>query len=107
MAMFADDTAVYTADRNADRAIIRLQRVLDAYTTWTEIWKVAVNETKSSAVLFSKRREERRGRVSLGRTYFPWSREVKCLAIHLDRRRVSAAGHYLRLSGLGLPRRDA
>ena len=53
MALFADDTAVYTADRNADRAIIRLQRALDAYTTWTEIWKVAVNETKSSAVLFS------------------------------------------------------
>ena len=32
--------------------------IRDRYTTWTEIWKVAVNETKSSAVLFSKRRKE-------------------------------------------------
>ena len=86
MALFADDTAVYTADRNADRAILRLQRALDAYSTWTESWKVAVNDTKSSAVLFSKRRKEPRGRVRLGRTYLPWSREVKYLGVHLDRR---------------------
>ena len=32
-ALFADDTAVYTADRNGNRVIIRLQRLLDAFTT--------------------------------------------------------------------------
>lgn len=35
-ALFADDTAVCTADRSADRAITRLQLALDAFTIWTD-----------------------------------------------------------------------
>ena len=38
-------------------------------------WKVAVKETKSCAVLLSKRQKEPPEGVRIGRTYFHWSRE--------------------------------
>ena len=48
-ALFADDTMVYTAVQNDERAIGRLQHALDAFAP------------KRSAVLFSKHRKELRG----------------------------------------------
>ena len=38
MALFADDTAVFTADRHEERAVLRLQRQLDKLVDWTENW---------------------------------------------------------------------
>ena len=40
----------------------------------------------TSAVVLSKRRKESRGRVRIGRTYLPWSKEIKYLGVYHDRR---------------------
>src|SRR5207302_9465897 len=59
---------------------------LDMYIDWTDNWRVSVNASKSTAVLFSRRRKMPQERPRIGRTYLPWSNEVKYLGLHLDRR---------------------
>ena len=85
LAMFADDTAVYAVDRRAETAVIWLQEQLDEYVEWAEKWRVAINAAKSTAVVFS-RRFRLPDRLYVGDTLLPWSREVRYLGVHLDRR---------------------
>ena len=56
IALFFEDTAAYTSDRNANKPFIDIQRQLDAFVNCPDNWKFVVSETKSSTVLFSKRR---------------------------------------------------
>ena len=72
IALFAEDTAVFTSDRYEERADLRLQRQLDSLGDWSDSWKVSLNETKSVAVLLSKRRKDPLRRLRLGRTYLRW-----------------------------------
>ena len=48
--------------------------------------QVQLNATKSVAVEFSKRRKHPVRQLRIGRTYLRWSKEVKYLGLHLDRR---------------------
>ena len=49
-ALSADDMAVFTADRNAEWAALRLQRQLYKLGDWNDNWRVSLNVTKSVAV---------------------------------------------------------
>ena len=86
VALFADDTAVFTADRHVERGVLRLQRQLGTHGDWTENWRVQLNATKCVAVEFSKRRKIPVRQLRNARTYLRWSKEVKFLGLHLYRR---------------------
>ena len=85
LAMFADDTAVYAVDRQAEMAVIGLQEQLDEYVDWAERWRDAIKASNCTAEVFS-RRLRLPDRLYVGDTLLPWSREVKYLAVHLDHR---------------------
>lgn len=77
--LFVDDNDGLHLDRNADRAIIRLQNQLDKFFNWTDNSKVAITTTKSAAVLSSKRRKNRHNLFAL-------VHGSQVLCVHLDRR---------------------
>ena len=83
LSLFADDTAAYAAESNASYAAIKLQRQLDAYADWADDWRVAVNASKSTAVVFSRRLKRPRP-LTVGNTQLPWANQVKYLGLHLD-----------------------
>lgn len=49
---------------------------------------MVINTSNSTAVLFSKRTKPMVQRLRIGRTYVPWSKEVKYLGLHFDRRLI-------------------
>ena len=82
--LFADDTAAFVSEPNTSYAAIKLQRQLDAYVGWTDDWRVAVNGSKSAAVIFSRKRKRPRP-LKLGPFEVPWTNSVKSVSYtHLD-----------------------
>ena len=49
--LFTDDTAAFASEPNAILAAVKLQRQFDEDVGWAEYWRVAVNATKSAAVI--------------------------------------------------------
>lgn len=98
LALFADDTALYTSDTVGSRIVRRLQSAADALGEWFKRWRIEVNPEKSTAVFFSKdhfatqRRkitmsgEEKPplGSVSMYGKPIPWAQEAKYLGVTLD-----------------------
>jgi hypothetical protein len=55
LALFADDTCLYTTDRRESNVFRKLQRGLNTLEEWCEKWNIKINEDKTRAVYFSKR----------------------------------------------------
>lgn len=85
IALFADDTALYTSDRNSNRVCIRLQAALDALGAWFRKWRIEVNPTKSAAVYFSRGNKSPRP-VTLFGEPIPWVQSARYLGVILDSR---------------------
>ena len=86
IAVFADDTAIYTSNRNTNYIYRQLQRHLDSLETWFDFWRLKVNVDKSSAVLFSKRRPRAPPPLELFGERVEWTGGTKYLGVTLDRR---------------------
>ncbi|GBP82599.1 RNA-directed DNA polymerase from mobile element jockey [Eumeta japonica] len=56
LALYADDSAYLASSRRADLAAAKLQRVLDLLPDWLDRWRVAVNVTKTAALLTGQQR---------------------------------------------------
>lgn len=54
---FADDTAIMAVDANPVVASTRLQAGIDNISNWLKNWRIKVNETNSTHVTFTTRRE--------------------------------------------------
>jgi hypothetical protein len=57
MGTFADDTVILSVNIDPAIAIFTLQSHLNQIQEWTKIWKIKINEAKSTQVNFSLRRE--------------------------------------------------
>ena len=84
LAMYADDTALYTTDRSAWILAERLQRAADALGDWFSKWRFEVNPEKSVAVLFPRKRYETVSTIYLQGKPIPWESKVKYLGVVLD-----------------------
>ncbi|GBP76656.1 RNA-directed DNA polymerase from mobile element jockey [Eumeta japonica] len=56
LALYADDSAYFASSRRADLAAAKIQRVLDLLPEWLDKWRVAVNVTKTAAILTGQQR---------------------------------------------------
>jgi hypothetical protein len=56
IALYADDTTVYSSSKSPALLCKHLQRYLDTLTVWCRDWKVTINAMKSKAILISKKR---------------------------------------------------
>lgn len=85
IALFADDTALYTSDRNPARVRIRLQKALTELSSWFRKWRIEVNPTKSAAVYFSNKFRKPLA-ITLYEEPIPWVNSARYLGVILDRR---------------------
>jgi hypothetical protein len=82
---FADDTAVVATDSDPATASQKLQTTLLAIQSWLKNWRIKTNETKSSHVTFTTRRETF-SPVHINDVQIPLGNHVKYLGLQLDRR---------------------
>lgn len=94
-AQFADDTAIYTSNRNKKTITRRLQKSMDTLTEYYERWRIKINPKKTEAVYFDhKKRKTRTGKpeeIKIMEEKVEWKTETKYLGVildeHLDYRR--------------------
>ena len=84
-AAFADDTAYLAIDNTVEIASERLQEHLTLVERWLKKWRIKVNESKSSHVTFTMRKDTCLP-ITLNNKILPMANEVKYLGMHLDRR---------------------
>jgi hypothetical protein len=65
LGLFADDTSMYTTDREARYVLRNMQQGINAIETWCERWNIKVNEDKTQAVYFSHRNTAPEAHLSL------------------------------------------
>jgi hypothetical protein len=80
---FADDTVILSVNIDPAIAAFTLQNHLNQIQEWTNIWKIKINEAKSTQVDFSLRREQCPA-VFLNNIQIPASPSTKYLSIYLD-----------------------
>lgn len=95
LALFADDTALYLRGRNIMTIRDKLQVSIDRLGEWFKKWRIEVNPTKSSAILFHYYNRFDYRPSEIPNLYFhsqdtksiiPWKNDVKYLGVTLDRR---------------------
>ena len=86
-ATFADDQALLASSYFPRIAVRKLQSHTDALCDWYSRWRIRINATKSTAVLFAKRRlQQPGGAVRISGDDVPWSIRAKYLGVVLDRK---------------------
>lgn len=88
LAMFADDTAIYAADKDVDVVLQNLQSTLNNVSDYFKLWNITINSDKTQAIYFSMRRAERflptNKFVTLNNQQVIWKKEIKYLGLLLD-----------------------
>lgn len=84
-ATYADDTAILATHKNPILASQRLQESLTLIQRWLKKWRIKANETKSTHVTFTTRKETCPP-VTLNDRKIPQADEVKYLGLYLDRK---------------------
>jgi hypothetical protein len=86
LALFADDTCLYTTDRREIYVLRKLQRGLNALEEWCEKWTIKINEDKTRAVYFSKRLRRVEAHLTLKGPAITFVNDVKYLGVTFDRK---------------------
>jgi hypothetical protein len=86
LALFADDTCIYTTDLNENYVIRKLQRGLNTMEKWCEQWNIKINEDKTRAVYFSRRLARGEACLILKGQIIEFVNNVKYLGVTLDKR---------------------
>lgn len=86
LALFADDTALYTTSRDRSRVGRLLQSAANALGDWFRKWRIEVNPEKSVAIYFTRSSRHRGDlrQITLFDRPIPWERSVKYLGVTLD-----------------------
>lgn len=82
---FADDTAFLSSNTDPKKASMVLQNHIKEVEEWMQIWRIKVNETKSTNVTFTLRKENC-PRIKINKELIPEKTSVTYLGFHLDRR---------------------
>jgi hypothetical protein len=83
MGIFADDTMILSVNTDPAIATFTLQNHLNQVQDWTKIWKIKINEAKSTQVNFSLRREQCPA-IFHNNIQVPASESTTYLGIYLD-----------------------
>lgn len=84
LAMYADDVCIYSRSWSPEVAADRLQTASEKLLDYFAKWRVKVNADKSTAVLFTRRRQRPPDAMVLQGDPLPWRSEAKYLGVILD-----------------------
>ena len=85
LSTFADDTAIFATRSDPTTASLNLQDHLHSIEKWLQKWKMKVNETKSTHITFTLRKDQCPP-VCINQTVIPQVETVKYLGLHFDRK---------------------
>jgi hypothetical protein len=87
LALFADDSALFTSHSMADVIIGQLQTALNCLRDYYSKWKIELNSSKTQAVFFTKRRtrELPTSELLLDGHSIPWENHAKYLGLILNK----------------------
>ncbi|GBP81489.1 RNA-directed DNA polymerase from mobile element jockey [Eumeta japonica] len=99
LALYADDSAYFTSSRRADLAAKRIQRVLDLLPECLDKWRMAVNVSKTAAILTGSQRNMP-DQLRLRGQAVEWNTRVRYLGVHIDRslRMIPQIDHVIQTS---------
>ncbi|GBP30312.1 RNA-directed DNA polymerase from mobile element jockey [Eumeta japonica] len=99
LALYADDSAYFASSRRADLAAKRIQRVLDLLSEWLDKWRMAVNVSKTAALLTGSQRNMP-DQLRLRGQAVEWNTRVRYLGVHIDRslRMTPQIDHVIQMS---------
>jgi hypothetical protein len=86
LALFADDACIYATEKHERRVFNKLQRGLTAMGSWCRHWNIKINEGKTRAIYFSRRRRLPEDDLQLIGRNIPFVNSVKYLGVTFDRR---------------------
>lgn len=92
LALYADDTALYTSSMNVNTIVDRLQKAVIELGLWFRKWGIEINPDKSAAVFFyrtvlgSHSRRKPQTPITLYDKPIPWRQHAKYLGVTLDTR---------------------
>jgi hypothetical protein len=106
LSLFADDTCVYATEKHERRVLNKLQRGLIAVGSWCHRWNIKINEGKSQAIYFSRRRRMPEDDLQLNGRNVPFVNSVKYLdvifgrrmtwRVHIEKTAAKALGTYIK-----------
>ncbi|GBP31070.1 RNA-directed DNA polymerase from mobile element jockey [Eumeta japonica] len=99
LALYADDSAYFASSRRADLAAKRIQRVLDLLPEWLDKWRMAVNVSKTAALLTGSQRNMP-DQLRLRGQAVEWNTRVRYLGVHINRslRMIPQIDHVIQTS---------
>ncbi|KAL4096526.1 hypothetical protein QTP88_021465 [Uroleucon formosanum] len=86
IALYADDSVIYSSSDKIENVIVNIQSHLDVIQIWAQKWKIVLNPTKSTAVIFSLRRPTNYNSLKINGHNIPWSQNIKYLGVILDKK---------------------
>lgn len=85
LALYADDTAIFTTSHRLDTISRRLQASVSVLTPYYSRWKLKLNESKTEAIIFTNKRSTCHiNPVIINDRPIPWASQVKYLGLILD-----------------------
>jgi hypothetical protein len=86
LALFADDTCLYAADRKEGYVLRKIQHGFDSMAAWCERWNIEIYEDNTRAIFFSNQRGPPDSLLTLNGWNIPFVNNVKYLGVIFDRR---------------------
>lgn len=87
IAQFADDTAIYSTERQKDRVTNRLQENVNRISEYFKAWRIKINPNKTTGVYFNYRKrriDARPEEIKIEDQKIEWKKEATYLGIILD-----------------------
>ena len=84
--IFADDKLLYTSSYRVSAIVKRLQQALKVHRRYFHKWKIKINNSKTEAILFTKRRPQIKDNIFSENIQLNWLNKVKYLGIILDQK---------------------
>lgn len=90
-ATYADDTCLFFSHEFGQNIVTELQCALDNLVHYFQKWKIKINEEKTQAVFFTRKRKScfyPTNQLKINGTCIPWSDNVKYLGVYMDRKLI-------------------
>jgi len=84
LAVYADDTAVFSSSWSIALLVRRLQIYVDDILQYFADWRMTINSEKTEAIIFTRRRYNPPPSITILNYPVPWSNRVKYLGVILD-----------------------
>ena len=98
LAIYTDDTAIYTSSWNPVQATKYLQAHIDQILKFFQNWKLTVNAQKTQAITFSRKVSPLTTQIKIQGHPIQWEPKVKYLGVVLDHKITWAPAIHARIS---------